>query len=69
MPCGYMPLLKRRVAWQVDGFHTIEQRRRNGVETISSCNEEDLAQVNWNINVVVSKSMILLRVKNFKHSC
>lgn len=43
MPHGDMPLLKRSVAWQVDGFHTVEEGCGDGIETICCCDEEDLA--------------------------
>lgn len=69
MPHGDMPLLKRSVAWQVDGFHTVEERCGDCIETICCCDEEDFAQVNRDIYIVVSEGMILFRVQNFKHSC
>ena len=63
-----MSLFQGRVAWQVDGLHTIKQGRGNCIQAIRCGDEKNLAQVNWNVDVVISKCVILFRIKDLKHS-
>jgi len=64
-----MPLFEGGVARQADCFHSIEQRWWNRVETICCGNEKDLAKVYRDIDVMVGKSVVLLRIKHFEHGC
>ena len=64
-----MSFLKSGVAGKVDGFHTVKKRRRNCVETVRCGNKQNLAQIYWNIDIVIGEGVILLRVEDLEHCC
>ncbi len=51
---------------QVTNLHAVEKRARNGVQGVGSAHEEDFGEVNGDVQVVVHKGAVLLRVQQLK---
>lgn len=64
-----MSLLESSVSWQIYCFHSIQQRRGNCIEAIRSSDEENLAKINWDIDIMIGEGMILLGIKDLEHGC
>ena len=60
-------LLVLGVAGETDHFHTIKQRRRN-VQRIGGRHEHHFGEVVLNLDIVIDKSRVLLRVEHFQQS-
>src|SRR5450759_581206 len=61
-----LDLLALGVARQLDHLHPVAQRRRDGVEQVGRGDEEDLAQVERHLEVVVLEGVVLLRVQDLE---
>ena len=55
-----MPFLHMSVASDLDDLHSIENSRVQGVKHVGRAQEKGFAQVDRNIQEVVSKAMVLL---------
>ena len=56
------------IARKRNHLHTVKQCRRN-VIAVGGRHEEHVRQVEWRLNVVVFKGVVLLRIKHFKQRC
>ncbi len=54
------------IAGQLDDLHPIAQRRLDRVDGVGGGDEHDLAQVERNIQIVIAKIAILLRIEHFQ---
>ncbi len=52
------------VARHVDGFHSVQQRRRDGRRLVGGGDEDNLAQVEGHLEVVIGEGVVLLGVEN-----
>ena len=53
------------VAGQIDGFHTIKQRRINGI-AVACGHKHHVGQIKADINVVILELAILFRIEHFE---
>ena len=65
-PLADLDLLLLGVAGQVDDLHPVAQGRRDRVEQVGGRHEEDLAQVERHLEVVVLEGVVLLRVEDLE---
>ena len=65
-PVGNRRLLFRRVARELNHFHTVPQRRRDGVHRVGGRNEHHLREIKGDVQKVVNKIRVLLWIKNFE---
>ena len=61
-----MRLLVLGVARQIDDLHAVAQRLRNGIEHVRGADKQHLGQIEGNIQVVVPKGIVLLRIQGFQ---
>ena len=54
-----------RVAGQADHLHAVEERRRN-VERIRGCDEHDVGEIVFHLDVVIHERVVLLRVQHLE---
>jgi hypothetical protein len=64
---GDCELLVLAVAREAKHFHSIQERPGNGVEVVRRRDEEDLREIERQIEIVVAKAVVLLRVENLEH--
>src|SRR5262249_35098807 len=55
-----------RVPAKLDDFHTVAKGRLDRIEHIACGNEHHIRQIEWNSEIVISESNILLRIKNLQ---
>ncbi len=63
---GDLHLFDLGVAREPDHFHAILQRRRDGVHHVGRGDEEYLAQVVLDVQVVIHEHVVLFRIENFQ---
>ena len=66
MPLGNVVLLHPRIAGQFDHVHTVQQRGRDGVQVIGRGDEEHIAQIKGNVQIVVLEALVLLRIQGLQ---
>ncbi len=54
------------VAGQLEHFHAVAQRRRDGVEDVGGGDEHDVREVERHVEVMVAEGEVLLRVEDFE---
>src|SRR6185437_16270341 len=59
-------LLLLRVTGELDDLHPIAQRARNGLEHVGGGNEENVAEIEGQCEIVVAESRVLLRVEHLE---
>ena len=59
-------LLFGDIARQANLLHTVEQRRRDGIQGIGGAHEQHLGQIQTNVQVVVEEVDVLLRVQHLE---
>ncbi len=63
---GDLDLLLLRVARDAQHLHAVPQRRRDRVQHVGRADEEDLAQVERHLEVVVREGEVLLRIQHLE---
>ncbi len=61
-----LDLLLLGVGAELDDLHAVQQRLRDGVQPVRRGDEEDLAQVERHVQVVIAELGVLLRVKHLE---
>ena len=62
-----MELFLSCIACKLDNFHSVEERSIYRFGCVCGRNEENLAQVEWYFNIVVTESVVLFAVEDFEH--
>ena len=62
----YLGLFLLRISGEIDHFHSVEQRSGNILDEISSRDEQHLAQVERNAQVVVGEGVVLRRIQHLE---
>ena len=65
VPLRDLHLLLVRVAGNLNNFHAVEQRARNGVERVGRHDEHHAAQIDGNFKIVVAEGVVLFAVEHF----
>ncbi len=63
---GDLHLFELGVARKADHFHAVLQRRRNGVQHVGGGDEEDLAQIVFDVEVVIHEHEVLFGIEHFE---
>ena len=61
-----LQLLLLGVARELDDFHAVAQRRRNGVEHVRGADEQHLRQIEGHAEIVVAERVVLLRIEHLE---
>src|SRR5690606_1305896 len=61
-----LELLVRRVARALDALHAVAQRPRDVVQHVRRANEEHLAQVERDVEIVIAERGVLLRIEHLE---
>jgi len=64
-----MEFLIRRIARKLDNFHPVEQRLRDRIVGVCRADEEHMRQIVRQIDIVVRKGRVLLRIEHFQKRC
>jgi len=59
-------LFRFGVAWQLDDFHSVAQRRRDGLGVIRRADKHDAGQIERLVEVMVREAEILFGIKNLQ---
>ena len=59
---GDLQLLKFGIAGEADYFHAVLQRRRNGVQHVGGGDKKDLAQVIFDVQIMIHEHVVLFRI-------
>ena len=62
----YMEMLRRRIAGQFDHLHAVKQRLRDRIPGIGRTDKEYMGQIIGQIDIMVFKCCILLRIQYFQ---
>ncbi len=54
------------IPWQMENFHPVAEGRLDRIKKISRGYEHDFRQVKGNAKIMVSESIILLRIQDFE---
>ena len=65
-PLGDFHLFELGIARKPDHFHAILQRRRNGVQHVRRGDEEHLAQVVFDVQIMIHEHEVLFRIQHFE---
>ena len=63
---GDLELFQFGIAGKADHFHAILQRRRNGVQHVGRGDEEHLAQIVFDVEIVIHEHVILFWIEHFE---
>src|SRR6185312_7081111 len=63
---GDLELFVLRVTMELDDLHAIAQRPGDGLEHVGGGNEEHVAQIEGQTDIVVAESRVLLRIEHFE---
>jgi hypothetical protein len=65
---GDLKFLRGGIAGQTDHFKTIAQRGLNRIEPVGRGDEEDVGQIERQVEIMIGKSVVLLRVEHLQQS-
>jgi hypothetical protein len=66
VPSGNLQLFERRIPIDLDDFHAVSQRARYGVQLIGRGDENDVAEIEVHIQVMITKGAVLRRVQHLQ---
>ena len=66
MFCGNMVLLCLRIAGNLNHFHPVQQRTRNGIQAVGGSKEEHIRQIVGKIQIMVGKGTVLFRIQHLQ---
>ena len=65
-PLGDLDLLLLGVAGELQHFHAVAQRLRDGVEHVRRADEHDVRQVVLDVEVVIEEGVVLFRIQDLE---
>ena len=68
VPPGNLEFFFFRISGQPDHFHAISQSRLDRVENVGGRHENDVRQIERDAQIVIAKTVVLLRVEDFQQS-
>ena len=63
---GDVAFFRFKVAVELDDFHAVKQRHRDGVQRVGRGDKEDLGKIILQIKVVIHEGIVLFRVEHFQ---
>src|SRR5699024_544539 len=58
----------QRVSADIDNFHTVAQRGRDGIQRVGRSDKEYFGEVIFQLQIVIGKAVILLRIQYFQQA-
>ena len=63
---GNLEFFNRRIAGELDHFHSVQQRLRYGVQAVGCAYKQHIRQIIGYIHVMIRKGAVLLRIQDFQ---